>query len=69
MEMCRARVEMESIPEEIVEKDLVVLKRLKFVFKIIKAQPLKSNGRNRQIHAYILEVLDTISDWSGNRKQ
>lgn len=69
MEMCRAKVEMESIPEEIVEKDLIVLKRLKFVFKIIKAVPLQSNGRNRHAFAYVSEVLDTISDWSGNRKQ
>ncbi len=60
---------MENIPEYVVEKDIVVLKRLKFVFKIIKALPPQPNGRNRQTHAYILEILDTISDWSGNRKQ
>lgn len=48
--------------------DAVVLKRMKFVLKIIKSLvPQTHANRSRQGHVFILEVLDTISDWSGHR--
>lgn len=50
----------------VAKTDLSVLKRLKFLHKILKAIPHQTSNRSRQIHIYILEVLDAINDWSGN---
>ena len=55
-----------ELEEAIAKLDSVVLKRLRFVHKIIKGKCVQPNNRNRQAPAYLMEVFDTISDWSGN---
>ncbi|ODN00076.1 hypothetical protein Ocin01_06585 [Orchesella cincta] len=58
-------MDSDLLQEAIAKTDFVVLKRLKFIFKIIKALTAQPNSRNRQVHVYVLEVLDAIGDWSG----
>ncbi|CAL8088645.1 unnamed protein product [Orchesella dallaii] len=62
----KPNMDLDPLRDAIAKTDFVVLKRLKFIFKIIKALSVQPNSRNRQAHVYVLEVLDSIGDWSGN---